>query len=504
MERCMENYINSGFKAFFLTSNAQPHSIIESSGDLLLKPLEIICDRSMTFRSAKKSYSYTHVNLESGIYLLAKKVILVVCLPLAILGVIIKTCSLLNSKTRDHYLNWMTSLQVIESMDAILNNSQEYIIPSYANGDVFNAIYPFRECACCSQSGNFNRLLNQRRQNVESRLLDETIKNYPPSETPILRYLSLGSGDLLPDMIAIGKLIKAGYKKIEVSLVDPVYKWKSFVQHHDLFKAVMQTYAQSKNAQVSINAYPNLPDKHKVHAVFAIDFDDISNACQAIVDTQKMLDKNGCLFLSYDIVDLEISTNGMKKISVIKQKSKEILDVIVDDMEMSLKKTNESQSLAYTRLGPSWNAFFVYDLYILNELIKRGFSTIQYRIVENGLLEARTYNPFDHKNVEAFIQLCLGHSKGQISLLTDNFLTEYKEDIANNTITDHISITVNNTEKNNATSEKTSNAQTLSKKHTSYLHTQLESDQYAVWKFSNEKLDILTTDNEETRNQLMN
>ena len=78
------------------------------------------------------------------------------------------------------------------------------------------------ECSCCN-SRNFNRFLNTRRQEIEDKMILDVTTQFPLNTNEPIRYLGFGAGGLLQDFINIGKLMRVGYKQIDVVLLDPKF-----------------------------------------------------------------------------------------------------------------------------------------------------------------------------------------------------------------------------------------------------------------------------------------
>jgi hypothetical protein len=87
-------------------------------------------------------------------------------------------------------------------------------------GENNTVILSFAECACTD--GQFNRLLNNRRAEIEAQILADVVKRLPDKNHPI-KILSFGSGSLANEFVLLGLLVKAGYNNIEFAFVDTGY-----------------------------------------------------------------------------------------------------------------------------------------------------------------------------------------------------------------------------------------------------------------------------------------
>lgn len=215
----------------------------------------------------------------------------------------------------DHPNNYM-----IYTKDILIDGEHGHLFPS-----------SLRECSCLN-SGNFNRFENTRRTDCEMSMINFCLEEIPPEDLSTLRYLSIGAGELLQDFMNIGKLLRAGYKRIDVVLVDPDYhndydtefyqmNPASAEQHREKnqvlqadFMGVLTPYAIEQNAELIVTFKPSVRHVEGLfHIVQAIDFDDLIDALDDVIFAYDLLDDKGRCFLAFDKYDVEF--NKIKSVS---------------------------------------------------------------------------------------------------------------------------------------------------------------------------------------------
>lgn len=77
------------------------------------------------------------------------------------------------------------------------------------------------ECACTNHD-NFNRLMNNRRETIESEIIEYVKTRFSNPSGQVINYLSLGSGGLLEDFIIITKLMLLGYS-VNINIIGSGY-----------------------------------------------------------------------------------------------------------------------------------------------------------------------------------------------------------------------------------------------------------------------------------------
>ncbi|MCH9610126.1 MAG: hypothetical protein S4CHLAM81_02120 [Chlamydiales bacterium] len=228
-----------------------------------------------------------------------------------------------------------------------LDDPKQYLILSYGMMDGSYVTLPplIRECACVN-SGNFNRFMTDRRTQLETSLLQNVVTNFPPESSEI-RYLGFGAGELLQDFINVGNLMRAGYKKIEVVLVDPALKLVANddeMRDQDQFEFLFAV-AHELGIKFSVeyhHSYRNTSGKF--HIIAAIDHDYfLSTAFEDSVAVHSLLKPNGRYYLAFDRYDLIFDHIGCQKVNCgYKPIEKEVLDP--DQRELTLEFSNKHPS----------------------------------------------------------------------------------------------------------------------------------------------------------------
>lgn len=193
------------------------------------------------------------------------------------------------------------------------------------------------ECACGS---NFNRFESNRREQIEASVMAYVKAAYPDPITAKINYLSFGGGDLLQDFIIIVKLLLAGYKHLNVNLVDPDH-WKYQIKGTDyyytrkgyldiiqgknsLYKptdvivhesssyqqfSLLKELASYMKATLTIKAFASIEEYKndmtiKPNVIMAVDFDDFyKEGFDDTMSAHKLLSSKGRMFLSVKKAD---------------------------------------------------------------------------------------------------------------------------------------------------------------------------------------------------------
>ncbi|MCH9614245.1 MAG: hypothetical protein SP1CHLAM54_17980 [Chlamydiia bacterium] len=127
----------------------------------------------------------------------------------------------------------------------------------------------FSECACRDKYDR--RRPGNERVRIDQEVVSHLVKTYDPSSTPTLAILSVGAGEGFDDFVRVGKLLKAGYKDIRLTIIEP----DDDPDVLDIFRDEMKYLADAFGASVTINRCSKLQDipREKQHAIWAVDAD---------------------------------------------------------------------------------------------------------------------------------------------------------------------------------------------------------------------------------------
>jgi hypothetical protein len=208
------------------------------------------------------------------------------------------------------------------------------------SGSMRTYLYPsLYECSCAIV-GKFNRFNNSRRADLEARMLQD-FENFP--KTKKLRYLSLGAGGALQDFINTGKLMKAGFRDLDIVLVDPFYDSGHRRNIEDQMSFLM---AAAKELKIALNmTYISSVDKAEgdFHIIQAIDFDDFSEAFADLMRSHTFLDKEGKFYLAYS--DYDLIFDQKKCISVQFHNETPAAKKVFDEIEGHLSEAVKKEHL---------------------------------------------------------------------------------------------------------------------------------------------------------------
>jgi len=151
------------------------------------------------------------------------------------------------------------------------------------------------ECSCA----HYPREL---RKPLEDRFLTEALTRYPVKSIDSLNYLSLGSGELLQDLIIIIRLLKVGYTKINISLIEP-----QIIEEHRIanFRR-LKDVANECHASLNINTYISIYHYQRqngspIHLATAIDYENIfkEDCFNDVLVTKRLLAESGFFLFAY-------------------------------------------------------------------------------------------------------------------------------------------------------------------------------------------------------------
>lgn len=315
-----------------------------------------------------------------------------------------------------------------QTLYGFLENPKEFlIVEDHFMIGLNTYLFPFlSECACVN-SENFNRFKNTRRADLENRMLEDMELDCPLSENLTLRYLSLGSGGLLQDFINVGKLLRKGYKQIDVCLVDPIfYKEKDQEHIKDLQTQFNFLTAAANELGVKLNiTYLDSIKKcqGQFHVIQMIDFDDFKSAFKDMLQAHELLEQNGKFYLSFDVNDLVFD-----KLQCVSYKIHRKLD---EDDKIASKLRQEVQKMNRKEI----NAAFLSDqqnikqwTQILKEMTQvEGLEKISLTLMQPQRMFCERAlginDQFSKESLEKFLSLLTGR---QISITLIQSFEEFK------------------------------------------------------------------------------
>lgn len=280
------------------------------------------------------------------------------------------------------------------------NPQKELVLIETFLGSLQTALLPFlSECACCN-SENFNRFVNTRRADFEEELIKNAIHYSPPLQDTEFRYLSIGSGELLQDFINVGKLIRAGYKKLDVTLVDPDFhenydtefyrmnpnSAESHKENLMMLKAqfsFLDYVAKEQGVDLKVSYFDSI---HKVNGTFqaisVIDFDDFHKAFEDLMAATGHIAQDGRMYIGYGLYDLVFSATGLDRshIHSENEESKILIGQMTTWLETELQSKNQKElQLAFlsTELHLEQWIYFIPSLLKLPKETKISLTLIQ-------------------------------------------------------------------------------------------------------------------------------
>ncbi|MCH9624931.1 MAG: hypothetical protein S4CHLAM123_00930 [Chlamydiales bacterium] len=206
--------------------------------------------------------------------------------------------------------------QAAEYLFRFLDDPNKLLIANTClfGGHTVNLFPRLQECSCCN-SGNFNRFHNTRRQDLESKMVSDVAEHFPAETTNQIRYLGFGVGGLLQDYINVGKLMRAGYRQIDVVLVDPEFRGdvdQSKQESRNQFR-FLEHAAQELEISLTISYHSSVNELGGAfHIISAIDFDHFMKAAFSdAVQVQNRLVEGGRYYLAFDVHDLIFNHAGL-------------------------------------------------------------------------------------------------------------------------------------------------------------------------------------------------
>ncbi|MCE3043884.1 hypothetical protein [Legionella sp. 16cNR16C] len=266
-------------------------------------------------------------------------------------------------------------------------------------------LYPaLSECACHGHE-------REVRQQLEAELLSQALKRYPPQSTVSLNYLSIGSGKLLQDFIIVLKLLKVGYKNIQISLIEPnlsllaqnQFNWLALIAQE--LKAKITINYFNSVAQYQVNAQPQ-----KAHLIVGIDFENIfkANVFNDVMQTQDLLAGDGFFLFSYDQYKMAVTTDSVKPFLMTKEQT--LFQDIFKDLPDRLPPDKSTITMAIVGQGQLMDQW-LYALPLLQKTAAREFTLYlappaNHSYFSKPLVNTRNEG-FTEENIAKFLSLCL-------------------------------------------------------------------------------------------------
>lgn len=199
------------------------------------------------------------------------------------------------------------------------------------------------ECACKGTAGAFDRLHNDRRNNLENAIVKQMTENMPDKNQTI-RLLSMGSGGLMSDFLTLEKLVLAGFKRITIDCVDPEVIDPAKIER------IQKFFADYPEVKIEIEAYNKIKhvpaEKTGYSAVIAVDYDTLYSfsfenkftATKDIMSAYRRLHDNGFLALGFSKDD---SLFGPKMAPMTVGSQASFIHCLAGDLALKLPQKEE-------------------------------------------------------------------------------------------------------------------------------------------------------------------
>jgi len=135
------------------------------------------------------------------------------------------------------------------------------------------------ECICENTKIHLRLMEGNTRTKIENAIIDSA---RALSKDKDITILSVGSGGLLQDLIIIFRLTLAGYRNININLVDPEWQTSGrfeFSERREQFNTIINAINQYCNYNITCNYYytvDEIPEESRsFDIVYAIDYDDL-------------------------------------------------------------------------------------------------------------------------------------------------------------------------------------------------------------------------------------
>jgi hypothetical protein len=317
-------------------------------------------------------------------------------------------------------LDWLACL--IEKPHMCVTTESMAMASNYAIRNQISRVQPFSEGAF-SIAPVFDRTKTSHRRDLENQMMADIEKSHPKRDE-LLSYMSLGSKELLQDVVNIGRLLNAGYKKLAVYLIDSTTPQDLI----ECFTDLMQRYAQSKQATLDIFASRTMqqhkekfPNAH-MHIVSAVGYDeDNENAPKgAIVAAHSTLDESGKMYLSWSCWDCLFTQKGLEQTVQVSSPWKEknwaeCPNYVAwrQDIEKSIEVNPEKKTVSCAALK-FWGMNLFVVVSFLSGLKAKGIQEIHMNFVSDG-------NVWEKEAIEKYLSLCC---RGEMKYTVEIFKSE--------------------------------------------------------------------------------
>lgn len=227
-------------------------------------------------------------------------------------------------------LNQATQMKIlVELLYEFLKTPKEFLCTTNTrNAAVMSLLFPaLSECGC-AQSMKFNRFANSRRETIEDRIVEELCQRFEGKKrNDTINIVFLGGGDLLQEFIIIGKLIRAGFTRFNISLIDPLHYTHdsenkdtplALNQTVRIFSGILKMFEEEKKLNFNVTSYPFVqqfmrarPDLSDL--IVAIDFEHLfPNFFVDVLLLHPNLADTGKMYLSADNYDFVFSKDNSR------------------------------------------------------------------------------------------------------------------------------------------------------------------------------------------------
>ncbi len=404
--------------ALLTERNLRPSSKLERVGDWFISPLAHFIGKNKfhVIKNGINKFAYRYAEeykyISADNYFSASFYIAILFSPFALLGFAIKLPALATSnEMRDIYFDWIQPISgeytyiahgkqqerflaqiwnnqsVIDGaiksscanllMNDILKNPKQWFIryqdDSFTKGywgfgSAFMTLSPYITECVCRNSGNFDRHLTQRRQNVEKKLSDyvQTLNH-----SRHLTYMALGADGLLQELNNIYIFLSQGFD-VECFLIDPAFENisldKTSAKNTENFINLINAISRETNHRIHIQFLNNInevPAGKKIDVISIIDFDDIKEHYDDVCKAYTYLRNGGRLYLSFDKYDFVYDEK-----QCIESSNNRMLPLVI---ESKLILSNELPKIEVSKNTPKSTAFVSQNRFSLFHELKEGY-----------------------------------------------------------------------------------------------------------------------------------
>ncbi|MBN8827729.1 MAG: hypothetical protein J0H68_03370 [Sphingobacteriia bacterium] len=341
---------------------------------------------------------------------------------------------------------------MLDAIISIAQNPKKYLLSSQDPIFGNNTYLPLKEkvylseCACI-HSDNFNRLANERRQNIENQIINDSIIHFS-KETPI-HYLGFGSGRLLGELFIVARLIKAGYKNLNLNFIDNEYYEEN--ESLAIFKEILETIVSQEKISINIAFYSDLTSyrvnsSENPNIITAIDFDDKDKMFDQLMELHDILSSNGLFYLSYSDYDLSFNKQGCLTFNTKDHSTPLFLKNISDQIE-NIVGNVQNENNEPIRIAALTNEFEVLHRYYLFTSLFNPSKKIELTLLKPkekdyfGSNTKKNNKAYTEENLAKFIKL-LRSNGGELSVIFiedfDDFRKQNIQSITNYNIILHL------------------------------------------------------------------